>query len=184
MTIALKFDTPADEYTYEQKRFHSHDLLVDVALAERGLTGTMRNAVEQRRQRLDARERAMLAARHVRVAPAPLRHVGAEALLQFVERARQRKVGELRAGLGHIARGLVVAPPGVVAFEHAFQGIAKTARAEDAFVELGAAKLVDKDGTRQLPRPGREDQRRTGITAHAAVEGGDGAARRGPERVS
>lgn len=53
VTIALKFETPADEYAYEQKRFHSHDMLVDLTLAERNPTGTMRHAVEQRRQ--DAR---------------------------------------------------------------------------------------------------------------------------------
>lgn len=50
VTIALKFDTPADEYAYEQKRFQSHELLVEMTLTERNPVGSMRNAVEQRRQ--------------------------------------------------------------------------------------------------------------------------------------
>lgn len=59
VTIELRFDTPADEYAYEQKRFQSHDMLVDVMLAERHPTGSMRNAVEQRRQEARAlRDRA------------------------------------------------------------------------------------------------------------------------------
>lgn len=59
VTIELKFDTPADEYAYEQKRFQSHDMLVDVMLAERNPTGSMRNAVDQRRQEARAlRDRA------------------------------------------------------------------------------------------------------------------------------
>lgn len=50
VTIALTFDTPAEEYAYEQKRFQSHDLLVDLALTERNPTGSMRNAIEVRRE--------------------------------------------------------------------------------------------------------------------------------------
>ena len=34
ITLALKFDTPADEYAYEQKRHQSHAMLVEMMLAE------------------------------------------------------------------------------------------------------------------------------------------------------
>jgi hypothetical protein len=35
ITIELKFDTPADEFAYEQRLHQSHELLVDMAVAER-----------------------------------------------------------------------------------------------------------------------------------------------------
>lgn len=47
VTIELKFDTPADEYAYEQKRYQSHELLIELTLDERKPSGPMRMAMDQ-----------------------------------------------------------------------------------------------------------------------------------------
>lgn len=40
VVLSLKFDTPADEYAYEQKRFNSNEIMVDMMIAEgRGAGG-------------------------------------------------------------------------------------------------------------------------------------------------
>lgn len=50
VTIALKFDTPADEYAYEVKRHESYEMLVKLALAERRPEAQALAAIESQRQ--------------------------------------------------------------------------------------------------------------------------------------
>jgi len=59
VTIALKFDTPADEYAYEQKRHQSHEMLVEMTVAERRPSGAALASIEQQvREARALRERA------------------------------------------------------------------------------------------------------------------------------
>lgn len=46
VTLSLKFDTPADEYAYERKRFHSSEILVAMMLDEGRADGERRNGVD------------------------------------------------------------------------------------------------------------------------------------------
>jgi hypothetical protein len=48
VAIELKFNTPADEYAYELKRYHGHETLLSQTLAEQPLPGAARTAVNQR----------------------------------------------------------------------------------------------------------------------------------------
>lgn len=47
VTLALKFDTPADEYAYEIKRNHSHEILVDMMISEGRAEGQKRALVDR-----------------------------------------------------------------------------------------------------------------------------------------
>lgn len=51
----LNFATPADEYAYEQERHRSHEMLIDIALAERGVGREMVAPYLQRSAELRAR---------------------------------------------------------------------------------------------------------------------------------
>lgn len=44
--MSLKFDTPADEYAYEQKRFHSNEVLVGMMIGEGRADGDRRRLVD------------------------------------------------------------------------------------------------------------------------------------------
>ncbi|WP_407279466.1 hypothetical protein U5817_01400 [Aromatoleum evansii] len=44
--LSLKFDTPADEYAYEKKRFASNEIMVDMMLAEGRAAGDKRRMVD------------------------------------------------------------------------------------------------------------------------------------------
>lgn len=46
VTMSLKFDTPADEYDYERKRFQSSEILVDMMIGEGRGEGDRRNMVD------------------------------------------------------------------------------------------------------------------------------------------
>lgn len=46
VVLALTFATPADEYAYEQKRFHANDILVGMMIAERRVEGDTRRMVD------------------------------------------------------------------------------------------------------------------------------------------
>lgn len=46
VVMALKFDTPADEYAYEQKRFQSNEILVSMMIAEGRAEGDRRHLVD------------------------------------------------------------------------------------------------------------------------------------------
>jgi cytochrome c556 len=48
VAIELKFNTPADEYAYELKRYQGHETLLTQTLAEQPLPGAARSAVNQR----------------------------------------------------------------------------------------------------------------------------------------
>lgn len=47
VVMSLKFDTPADEYAYEQKRFQSSETLVAMMIVERGIEGERRLLVDR-----------------------------------------------------------------------------------------------------------------------------------------
>lgn len=47
VTIDLKFDTPADEYAYERRRFQGHELLVQMVLDERQPAAGVRATIER-----------------------------------------------------------------------------------------------------------------------------------------
>lgn len=47
VVLSLKFDTPADEFAYEQKRNRSHEMLVDMMIAEGRAEGPKRELVER-----------------------------------------------------------------------------------------------------------------------------------------
>lgn len=44
--LSLKFDTPAEEYSYERKRFQSNEILVDMMIGEGRADGERRNRVD------------------------------------------------------------------------------------------------------------------------------------------
>lgn len=46
VTMSLKFDSPADEYVYEQKRFQSNEILVGMMIAEGRAEGDKRRLVD------------------------------------------------------------------------------------------------------------------------------------------
>ena len=46
VTMSLKFDSPADEYVYEQKRFQSNEILVGMMIAEGRAAGDKRRMVD------------------------------------------------------------------------------------------------------------------------------------------
>jgi hypothetical protein len=46
VTMSLKFDTPADEYAYEQKRFQSNEILVGMMLSQGRAEGNTRRLVD------------------------------------------------------------------------------------------------------------------------------------------
>ncbi|MBI3094839.1 MAG: hypothetical protein HYY97_08215 [Rhodocyclales bacterium] len=46
VTMSLKFDSPADEYVYEQKRFQSNEILVGMMIAEGRAAGDQRRMVD------------------------------------------------------------------------------------------------------------------------------------------
>jgi hypothetical protein len=46
VTIDLKFETPADEYNYEVKRYQSHQMLVDMMLADGHYSEATRNIID------------------------------------------------------------------------------------------------------------------------------------------
>ena len=46
VTIDLKFDTPADEYSYELKRYQSHQMLVDMMLSSNQYSEATRNIID------------------------------------------------------------------------------------------------------------------------------------------
>lgn len=46
VVMSLKFDTPYEEYTYEQKRFRSNEILVDMMIAEGRAEGDKRRHVD------------------------------------------------------------------------------------------------------------------------------------------
>jgi hypothetical protein len=46
VVIDLRFETPADEFAYEERRFRSHQMLVEMMLAESRHTETAKKAVE------------------------------------------------------------------------------------------------------------------------------------------
>lgn len=46
VTMSLKFDTPADEYAYEQKRFASNEILVDMTIGDGRAEGERRKPVD------------------------------------------------------------------------------------------------------------------------------------------
>jgi hypothetical protein len=54
VTIELRFDTPADEYAYELKRYRSHQLLVEMTLDERRPDAAVRSAMDQHTQQAEA----------------------------------------------------------------------------------------------------------------------------------
>ncbi len=54
VTIELKFETPADEFAYELKRYQSHEQLVEMTLDERRPTGTVRATMDQYTQQARA----------------------------------------------------------------------------------------------------------------------------------
>jgi hypothetical protein len=57
--IELKFDTPADEFAYEQKRHQSHEMLIEMIVAERKPAAGARALIEQEVARArDLRARA------------------------------------------------------------------------------------------------------------------------------
>ncbi|WP_197970621.1 hypothetical protein [Denitratisoma oestradiolicum] len=61
VVLSLKFDTPADEYAYEQKRFNSNEIMVDMMIAEgRGAGGQQKLVdgflAEGRKIKLEAEE--------------------------------------------------------------------------------------------------------------------------------
>lgn len=47
VTLQLKFETPADEYAYEERRFRNHEQLVELALAERRPSETARVVIDR-----------------------------------------------------------------------------------------------------------------------------------------
>lgn len=47
VVLRLKFDTPADEFAYEQRRNRSHEMLIDMMIAEGRAEGPKRNLVER-----------------------------------------------------------------------------------------------------------------------------------------
>jgi hypothetical protein len=47
VTLSLKFDTPAEEYAYELKRFHSSEILVNMTLDEGRANGDRRTLVDE-----------------------------------------------------------------------------------------------------------------------------------------
>jgi hypothetical protein len=47
VTLSLKFDTPADEYAYEQKVNLSHEMLVEMLVNDGKAQGTMRGTIDQ-----------------------------------------------------------------------------------------------------------------------------------------
>ena len=46
VVMSLKFDTPADEYAYEQKRFNSNEILVDMMIGQGRAEGERRKLVD------------------------------------------------------------------------------------------------------------------------------------------
>jgi len=46
VVMALKFETPAEEYAYEQKRFHSNEILVGMMIGEGRAEGDRRRLVD------------------------------------------------------------------------------------------------------------------------------------------
>lgn len=46
VVMSLKFDTPADEYAYEQKRFKSHEIMVNMLIAEGKAEGESKKLVD------------------------------------------------------------------------------------------------------------------------------------------
>lgn len=63
VVMSLKFDTPADEYAYEQKRFKSNEIMVNMLIAEGKAEGERRTLVDGfvgagRRLRQEAAENA------------------------------------------------------------------------------------------------------------------------------
>ena len=46
VVLTLKFDTPADEFAYEQKRFHSSEIMVDLMITEGRAEGDKRKLVD------------------------------------------------------------------------------------------------------------------------------------------
>jgi len=63
VVMSLKFDTPADEYAYEQKRYNSNEILVDMMIGQGRADGERRQLVdafltEGRRLKGDAEARA------------------------------------------------------------------------------------------------------------------------------
>jgi cellobiose-specific phosphotransferase system component IIA len=46
VVMSLKFATPADEYAYEQKRFHSNEILVGMMIGEGRAEGDKRRLVD------------------------------------------------------------------------------------------------------------------------------------------
>lgn len=63
VVLSLKFDTPADEYAYEQKRNHSHHMMIDMMVTEGRVHSQMRVLVdrfidEDRRLRVEAEQQA------------------------------------------------------------------------------------------------------------------------------
>lgn len=47
VTLQLKFETPADEYAYEERRFRNHEQLVELAMAERRPSETARVVIDR-----------------------------------------------------------------------------------------------------------------------------------------
>ena len=114
------------------------------------------------RQRRCAAQRAVDAARRVCRAPAPRGRGAAVGALQARECPVQCGAGVLRA-----ARGL--APPGVVALEHAFQAGAVVALAVGGG-KVRCAKARCHQAAHQLVSPDGKNQRRGAASVHGAVK--------------
>lgn len=54
VTIELKFATPAEEYDYERRRFRSHEMLLEMTLAERAPSADALTAAQGRRAQAQA----------------------------------------------------------------------------------------------------------------------------------
>ena len=132
-------------------------------------------------QQLDLRERPVLSARLVRPAPLPGRHVAALQCLQLGQCGGEGPVDLVGAGLHRRCR-LVVAPPGVVARQHAFQRIKIATLAQQPVVNR-RTQLVGQHLLRQMPVPGPVNQRRGLVGGHRAVKARQLLPRRRCQRV-
>jgi len=88
VTIELKFNSPAEEFEYEQKRHRSHELLVDVAVTERKPTPATQAHID----------RELVQAREVRVRADERAKAGdTKAAIQLMEQATSHLVRALQA---------------------------------------------------------------------------------------
>lgn len=88
VTIELRFDTPADEYAYELKRYRSHQLLVEMTLDERRPDAAVRSTMDRHTQQAEALHKSAADS------------AGAgdhRAAIQALEQATQRLVRALQA---------------------------------------------------------------------------------------